>query len=80
MKQQGSYRSGGIALINGVFEVCAKLIKCDDLKNKALVYFTVIMPGNAPNVKLMYIQCNVLFSCYYLDARVTTTGLMWPVV
>lgn len=24
-------RSGGIALINGVFEVCAKLIKCNDL-------------------------------------------------
>lgn len=31
-KRRGSYRSGGIALINGVFEVCAKLIKCDDLK------------------------------------------------
>lgn len=24
-------RSGGIALINGVFEVCAELVKCDDL-------------------------------------------------
>lgn len=33
VEQHGSYRSGGIALINGVFEVCAKLIKCDDLKN-----------------------------------------------
>lgn len=32
VKQQGSYRSGGIALINGVFEVCAKLIKRNDLK------------------------------------------------
>lgn len=31
--KQGSYRSGGIALINGIFEVCAKLIKCNDLKN-----------------------------------------------
>lgn len=32
VKQQGSYRSGGIALIDGVFEVCAKLIKRNDLK------------------------------------------------
>lgn len=32
-KQQGSYRSGGIALINGVFEVCAQLIKGNNLKN-----------------------------------------------
>ena len=29
---RASYRSGGIALINRVFEVCAKLIKRDDLK------------------------------------------------
>lgn len=32
-KQQGSYRSGGIALIDGVFEVCAELIKGNDLQN-----------------------------------------------
>lgn len=34
VKQQGSYRSGGIALINGIFEVCAKLIKSNDLGKK----------------------------------------------
>lgn len=34
-KQQGSsYRSGGIALINGVFEVCAEFIKRNDLKKE----------------------------------------------
>lgn len=32
-KQESSYRSGRIALINGVFEVRAKLVKCNDLKN-----------------------------------------------
>lgn len=36
VKQQGSYRSGGIALINGIFEVCAKLIKSNDLKEKTI--------------------------------------------
>lgn len=30
----GSYRSGGVALIDGVFEVCAQLIKGNNLKTE----------------------------------------------
>lgn len=31
---QGSYRSGGVALIDGVFEVGVQLIKCNNLKTE----------------------------------------------
>lgn len=33
---QGSYRSGGVALIDGVFEVCAQLIKGNNLKTEQM--------------------------------------------
>lgn len=37
-KQRVSYRSGGIALINGVLEVCAQLVKGNNLKKQQMTW------------------------------------------
>lgn len=76
-----SYRPGGIALINWILEVCAKLIKCNDLKRKEIImcfffffYFDLIDFTNSVILFMKMLQ----FTFKVLDVSICTAHSLFP--